>query len=218
MADTTPLTDERAIVGRAIERARAWLEGGCNDEPPRVHIALLATLAEAAIESEVRASVVPQERFDFVLAACREAQEIASSRGWALNEIATASTTDAKARRIATNALIAAAPQCPQPQISSIGSESNIPVSARVIPKGSGAVTYHSQPQAEPSPEVERKLRRLLAIRVAGAALYGDDGELQDNSVRPFIDFLRDSPDEISAKLMERSYAALSAEGSGGAQ
>jgi len=100
----------------------------------------------------------------------------------------------------------------PQPQISSIGIESNVQVNR--IPKGSGAVIYHSQPQAEPSPEVERKLRRLLAIRVSGAALYGDDGELQDSSVRPFIDFLRDSPDEISAKLIERNYAALSAEGS----
>ena len=32
-------------------------------------------------------------------------------------------------------------------------------------------------------------LRELLAYRVAGAALYHDDGELQDNSEIPTIDF-----------------------------
>lgn len=53
------------------------------------------------------------------------------------------------------------------------------------------------------------KLRRLLAIRVAGMTIYGDDGELFDGSVRPYIDFLRDSPDAISAKLAERAANAL---------
>jgi len=55
----------------------------------------------------------------------------------------------------------------------------------------------------------ERKLRELLAIRIAGAALYRDDGELQDNSVRPFIDFLRDTPEVIEAKVIDRAMRAL---------
>ena len=44
-----------------------------------------------------------RERYEFVLAQCREAQDIA---GWALNDIATASTTDPRARKIATEALL----------------------------------------------------------------------------------------------------------------
>lgn len=53
----------------------------------------------------------------------------------------------------------------------------------------------------------ERLLRQMLAIRVAGAILYADDGELQDNSVQPFIDFKRDSAKEIERKLLERGMA-----------
>ena len=52
-----------------------------------------------------------RERYEFVLAQCREAQDIAASRGWALNDIATASTTDPKAREIATEALLSAPSQ-----------------------------------------------------------------------------------------------------------
>lgn len=48
-------------------------------------------------------------------------------------------------------------------------------------------------------------LRRLLAIRVAGMSLYCDDGELQDNSVQPFIDFKRDSAQVIQEKIIERN-------------
>ena len=47
-------------------------------------------------------------------------------------------------------------------------------------------------------------LRFMLAVRVAGSALYGDDGELQDNSTYPQIDFKRDSVEEIESKLIER--------------
>ena len=47
-----------------------------------------------------------RERYEFVLAQCREAQDIAASRGWALSDIATASTTDPRARKIATEALL----------------------------------------------------------------------------------------------------------------
>ena len=49
-----------------------------------------------------------------------------------------------------------------------------------------------------------RALRRLLAVRVSGASLYIDDGELQDNSQHPFIDYYFDSPAEIHRKLQER--------------
>ena len=52
-----------------------------------------------------------------------------------------------------------------------------------------------------------RALRRLLAVRVAGASLYADDGELQDNTQHPCIDFFRDTPADIQRKLQERGLA-----------
>ena len=54
-----------------------------------------------------------------------------------------------------------------------------------------------------------RELRLLLAIRVGRGMLYTDDGELQDNSVAPFIDFKRDSAAEIGRKLQERGRRSL---------
>lgn len=60
--------------------------------------------------------------------------------------------------------------------------------------------------------ETERKLRALLAINYSGAKLYGDDGELSDSSVMPFIDFLRDTPDEIERNIIERSRNRLAEE------
>ena len=48
------------------------------------------------------------------------------------------------------------------------------------------------------------KLRTLLATCYAKSALYHDDGELQDNRTRPFIDFKRDTLDEIQWKMLER--------------
>ena len=53
------------------------------------------------------------------------------------------------------------------------------------------------------------KLRSLLAASYAGAMLYNDDGELQDNREQPFIDFLRDSPDEIERKMSERGLNSM---------
>jgi hypothetical protein len=53
-------------------------------------------------------------------------------------------------------------------------------------------------------PRVEYMLRRLLALRLFGSTGYFDDGELQDNSKRPSIDFLRDHPKDIELKLAER--------------
>ncbi len=58
-----------------------------------------------ALTAELAAA---RERNDFIVAACREAQEMASDARWALHAIATASTTDPKARKIATEAVLGA--------------------------------------------------------------------------------------------------------------
>ena len=56
-------------------------------------------------------------------------------------------------------------------------------------------------------------LRRMLALRASGISqLYTDDGELQDSSERPFIDYKRDSAVEIQRKLHERATAKLARE------
>ena len=52
------------------------------------------------------------------------------------------------------------------------------------------------------------KLRRLLAFRVAGHLLYTDDGELQDASAWPIIDFKRTPIDVIEDALKQRAIAA----------
>jgi hypothetical protein len=49
------------------------------------------------------------------------------------------------------------------------------------------------------------KLRLMLALASCGATLYGDDGEMSDCSVSPFIDFKRDPADTIQAKLITRA-------------
>lgn len=74
----------------------------------------------------------------------------------------------------------------------------------RAIAEHEGAAVQAAQPEAVGD---ERLLRTMLAIRVAGPTLYADDGELQDNSAQPFIDFKRDSAKEIERKLMERGTA-----------
>ena len=49
-------------------------------------------------------------------------------------------------------------------------------------------------------------LRSMLARSYSGPGkLYCDDGELQDNSERPFIDFKRDGAEDIQRKMEERS-------------
>jgi hypothetical protein len=55
------------------------------------------------------------------------------------------------------------------------------------------------------------KLRSMLGSCYAGAALYRDDGELQDSRCRPHIDFRRDTVDEIEEKMLRRARAALAA-------
>lgn len=44
----------------------------------------------------------------------------------------------------------------------------------------------------------------LLAVIYSGAMLYADDGELQDSRQIPVIDFKRDDPSTIRAKMLER--------------
>lgn len=53
----------------------------------------------------------------------------------------------------------------------------------------------------------ESLLREMLAYRVAGVHLYRDDGELQDSTEHPWIDFRRDTPTEIQSKLRKRAMA-----------
>ena len=52
--------------------------------------------------------------------------------------------------------------------------------------------------------EENRLLRQLLAVQVGGTKLYVDDGELQDNSVVPCIDFRRATAANIQYALQER--------------
>jgi len=59
-------------------------------------------------------------------------------------------------------------------------------------------------------PEIEYKLRRLLAMRVAGPMLYTDDGELSDGTVHPVIDFLRFTPEQIEDAFRLRSTSKSS--------
>lgn len=66
-------------------------------------------------------------------------------------------------------------------------------------------VRQHPEERQNSLPNENAILRRLLAIRVGGTALYTDDGELQDSSVMPAIDFKRDSAIEIERKLIERA-------------
>jgi hypothetical protein len=64
------------------------------------------------------------------------------------------------------------------------------------------------RPNTEAPTRVELLLRRLLAHRVAGPLGYYDDGELQDGTDTPSIDFLRDHPKDIELKLIERGSKA----------
>jgi len=54
-------------------------------------------------------------------------------------------------------------------------------------------------------------LRELLCSAHAGALAYRDDGEMQDNTAHPCIDFKRDTPEQILAALRRRSEAARAA-------
>lgn len=53
------------------------------------------------------------------------------------------------------------------------------------------------------------RLRCMPALQIAGHLLYADDGELQDNTMHPWIDFKRDTIADISIKLSERARIKL---------
>jgi hypothetical protein len=53
------------------------------------------------------------------------------------------------------------------------------------------------------------ELRELVASCYSRQNLYVDDGELQDNRMEPFIDFKRDSVNEIKRKSMARAMISL---------
>jgi hypothetical protein len=53
------------------------------------------------------------------------------------------------------------------------------------------------------------RLRTMLALNVAGHRLYSDDGALQDATELPFIDFKRDTAEEINAKIYQRGLNKL---------
>ncbi len=54
-----------------------------------------------------------------------------------------------------------------------------------------------------PVSKVERQLRRMFCAAVSLGA-YMDDGEASDASEWPHIDYMRDTPDEIQRKRLER--------------
>jgi hypothetical protein len=53
------------------------------------------------------------------------------------------------------------------------------------------------------------RLRCMLAQQIAGHLLYADDGELQDNTTHPWIDFKRDTIADIVLKLDIRAREKL---------
>lgn len=65
--------------------------------------------------------------------------------------------------------------------------------------------------RAERAEYENAELRIMCAIAVTGLGkLYHDDGELQDTNAQPWIDWKRDSVDEIQRKLRERNKETLS--------
>jgi hypothetical protein len=70
-----------------------------------------------------------------------------------------------------------------------------------------------AQEQAGQMVSDERTLRRLLCSVYAGPLAYMDDGEAHDSRAHPFIDFLRDAPDVIAAKMRERAASPVQQEG-----
>ena len=66
-----------------------------------------------------------------------------------------------------------------------------------------------AQAKIDDAARVEDELRTMFAVSYSNSALYTDDGELQDNSMQPNIDFKRDSPAEILSKQAERAVQRL---------
>jgi hypothetical protein len=81
--------------------------------------------------------------------------------------------------------------------------------------------TFCSPPHVADALDGEREWRVGWACSYSGANLYSDDGELQDNLVQPFIDWLHDSAADISRKIEVRSQkqaAAIAARAEAGDQ
>lgn len=57
--------------------------------------------------------------------------------------------------------------------------------------------------------EDSKELRRMVAFAHTNGRLYFDDGELQDTTAHPFIDWKRDSIEEIKEKLAERLHRVI---------
>ena len=53
----------------------------------------------------------------------------------------------------------------------------------------------------------EVELRQMLAVAYSGHHLYCDDGELQDSREQPFIDFKRDTIEDLKSKMEQRGFA-----------
>jgi hypothetical protein len=88
---------------------------------------------------------------------------------------------------------------------------------ARDFVKGGGPMPHNADALVERAYKIGRiagearlwrenlELRSAVAGLYAGAALYRDDGELQDNRRTPFIDFKRDSLLDIRIKMTQRA-------------
>jgi len=171
----TPLTDERIdeLLEELDSSAREYDDRDYGLPQHDVEFHARAHAAVRAIESEVRASVVPQGWREFIEKCARAEGGMVSGN----------------LLSITAKQLLAAAPQCPQPQ-------------------------------AEPSPEVERDAKRLdlldgtLFMRKWNGVV--GSGCQWDWSIAP--DFRHTMQRFRGETLRAAIDAALSAEGSGGAQ
>lgn len=79
--------------------------------------------------------------------------------------------------------------------------------------------SYHDIPQLVQALKDDRDrlraeneaLRDLLCSAHAGVLAYRDDGEMQDSTTHPCIDFKRDTPEQIRSALHRRADAARAA-------
>lgn len=77
----------------------------------------------------------------------------------------------------------------------------------RIAQKAVADIKQALSQQEQPS-KTERQIRRMFCVTYASdSSPYMDDGEAQDNSRHPCIDFLRDSPEQIQSKMVERAIA-----------
>jgi hypothetical protein len=80
------------------------------------------------------------------------------------------------------------------------------------VQRVAGKTAHELRAEAEADRDLLRaeneSLRDLLCSAHAGMRAYRDDGEMQDNTAHPSIDFKRDAPEQIRAALQRRSDAA----------